>query len=412
MGEAATNRLSGHPRYLRLLSATGISSIGDGIFFVGLPLVARAANVTTSSRSIAGIFAVSRLPLLFMSFGGAAIADRSDARKTMVVADLVRAGVLISLGAAAIADSLSLAAIYVAAFVLGLFEIPFAAASQRMIPTTVPDELLPRANARMQSAQISGEQFVGPAIGGQLASVGGGVHAWPILGDAASFLMSAAFLRGLPPQPPEVSAADRRSIRSDIREGIDWFRSNATLRIATAMFGLMAFAQAMVNALLVQLAQETLGLSGRATGFFIAAIAVGNVVGTLLAERVLRRLGYGGCLLTMVVFAGFGYGALGFTRNASVVIGFMILEGIVIMFGQVAFNVLRQRLIPRAMIGRVYTTTRIFIRGAAPFGALLGGEIAERNGPPAAMLTAGVLAMLIAVALGPRLLTGLRNIHP
>ena len=377
------------------------------MLFVALPLVAR--TVTTSDRSIAAILAVSRLPLLLLSFGGAAIADRSDARKTMVVADLVRAAVLLALGVAVVTDSLTLAAIYVTAFALGLFEIPFAAASQRMIPSTVPDALLGRANARMSLATTSGEQFVGPAISGQLLALGSSA---PLLGDAASFLASASFLRRLPPMPPEKTGDERRPIRADIADGLRWFRSNRTIRVATALVGSLALAQAMVNALLVQLGAETLHLTGRSIGYFITAIALGNLTGTLFAERVLDRLGYASCLLLMATFAGIGYGGIGFTNNTLSVVALMILEGVVVVFGQVAFNVLRQRLIPRHMIGRVYTTTRIFIRGAAPAGALLGGEIAQRHGPPAAILSAGVISIVAAIALGPSLVTALRDVKP
>ena len=153
-------------------------------------------------------------------------------------------------------------------------------------------------------------------------------------------------------------------------------------------------------------------LSGRSIGYFITAIALGNLTGTVFAERVFNRLGYAACLLLMAVFAGIGYGGIGFTNRPVLVVGLMVLEGVVVVFGQVAFNVLRQRLIPRHMIGRVYTTTRIFIRGAAPMGALLGGEIAQRHGPPAAILTAGVISIVVAIALGPSLVTALRDVKP
>ena len=155
------------PNYRRIFSATLVSSLGDGVMLVALPLL--AASISDSPRSIAGVVAVSRIPLLLLSLdsvvssvrsrrlaktgipwvlgklNGATVADRSDARTVMLVSDFVRFGVLAALAVVALLDRMSLPAIYVTAFVLGLFEIPFSAASQRMFPETVPDHLLPIA---------------------------------------------------------------------------------------------------------------------------------------------------------------------------------------------------------------------------------------------------------------------------
>ncbi len=408
------------PNYRRIFSATLVSSLGDGVMLVALPLL--AASVTDSSRAIAWVFGVSRIPLLLLSIdsvissvpnrhlartgvpwilaklNGATVADRSDARTVMVVSDFARFGVLAALSVAALLDSLSLAAIYVTAFVLGLFEIPFSAASQRMFPETVPDHLLPIANSRITAASTSGEQFLGPAIGGSLVKVG---LAAPVIGDALSFLGSAAFLRKLPSLKPEPRLAGQGP--TDMGEAWRWLKNSSPLRSATAIISVLGFAQVMTLALLVQIGRQTLKLDDQGVGFFVAAIAIGNLIGTMLADRVFHRLGYVRNLIIAGIVVSISYGIAGLSTTTAVVVGAFIMEGIVIMFGQVAYNVLRQRLIPADLRGRVFSLTRVAIRGVSPFGALLAGEIAERRSPSAAVFAAALIAAAGVFVFGPDL---------
>ena len=416
------------PDYRRIFSATLVSSLGDGVMLVALPLL--AASVTDSSRAIAWVLGVSRMPLLLLSLdsivssvesrrlartgipwvlaklNGATVADRSDARTVMLGSDFVRFGVLAALAVVALVDRLSLGAIYVTAFVLGLFEIPFSAASQRMFPETVPDRLLPIANGRITAASTSGEQFLGPALGGLFVKVG---LAAPVIGDALSFLGSAAFLRRLPALPPEPRTDDQRP--TDMAEAWKWLRGSAPLRSATALISVLGFAQIMTLALLVQIGRDTLNLDDRAVGFFVAAIAVGNLIGTLFADRVFARLGYARNLVVAGVVVSISYAIAGLSTTTAVVVGAFILEGIVIMFGQVAYNVLRQRLIPAALRGRVFSLTRVAIRGVSPFGALLAGEIAERRDPSAAVFAAALIAGAGVFVFGPDLRHAFRSLE-
>lgn len=415
-----TRSLFSYPNYRRVFSATLVSSLGDGITLVALPLL--AASVSDSPRAIAWVLGVTRIPLLLLSLdsvlssvpsrrlaktgipwllsklNGATVADRSDARTVMLVSDFVRFGVLAALAIAALFDRMSLPAIYVTAFVLGLFEIPFSAASQRMFPETVPDRLLPIANGRISAASTSGEQFIGPAMGGALIKVG---LAAPIIGDALSYLGSAAALRKLPPLKAETRTEDQGP--TDMGEAWRWLKGSAPLMSATAFIAMLGFAQIMTLALLVQIGRDTLKLDDSAVGFFVAAIAIGNLIGTWFADRVFAHLGYTRNLVVAGAVVAASYAVAGLSTTTTIVVAAFIVEGIVIMFAQVAYNVLRQRLIPADLRGRVFSLTRVAIRGVAPFSALLAGEIAERRDPSAAVFVAALIAAAGVFVLGPDL---------
>jgi MFS family permease len=408
------------PNYRKIFGATLISTLGDGVMLVALPIL--AATVSNSSRAVAWVFGLSRMPILLLSLdaliapienrvvrasrlpwllaklNGATLADRSDARTVMLAADLARFGVLALLGAVVLAGRLSLAAIYVTAFVLGLLEIPFSAASQRMFPETVPDDLLPIANARLSAASTAGEQFVGPALGGVLV---GGRAALPVIGDAVSFLGSAAFVYGLPSLPAEPRTIEQAP--ADMPEAWQWLKRSVPLRNATLFITVLGFAQVMVLSLLIPLGRESLKLSERGIGFLAAITAVGGLIGAALADRVFARLGYLRNFLVAGSVIAVSYVVAGLWSNTIVVAVALVVEGIVVMFGQLAFNVLRQRLIPADLRGRVSSLTRVAVRGVTPFSAFVAGEIAVRKGPSLAVLIAGIITGAAVLFFGPTL---------
>jgi MFS family permease len=413
--------------YRKIFGATLISTLGDGVMLVVLPLL--AASVSNSNRAVAWVLGLSRMPILLLSLdalvastknhvvrasglpwllaklNGATLADRSDARTVMLAADVARFAVLVLLAGVVFADRLSLIAIYVTAFALGLLEIPFSAASQRMFPETVPDALLPIANARLSAASTAGEQFVGPALGGILV---GGRAALPVIGDALSFLGSAAFVRGLPSLPPEPRTVDQ--VPADMSEAWQWFKRSVPLRNATLFIMVLGFTQVMVLSLLIPLGRETLKLSERGIGLLVAVTAVGGLIGAVLADRVFARLSYLRNFIVAGSVIGVSYVIAGLWKNPIVVGLALVAEGIVIMFGQVAFNVLRQRLIPADLRGRVSSLTRAAVRGVTPFAAFVAGEIAVRKDPSLAVLVAGIITGAAVLLFGPTLARSFKGV--
>jgi hypothetical protein len=106
--------------------------------------------------------------------------------------EVLRALVLLALGLDIIVTgAATLPVLYLAAFAVGALETAFAAAIRACVPVLVESRDLPRANGYLFAAETAGEQFVGPALGGVIF---GWAAALPFLGDALSFVGSAALL--------------------------------------------------------------------------------------------------------------------------------------------------------------------------------------------------------------------------
>jgi MFS family permease len=120
------------PAYWRLWGSSALSNLADGIFKVGLPLV--AIRFTREPGLIAGLSFAITLPWLLFSLQAGAMADRLDRRRAMLGANLVRAALLIGLGVLAGLDLISIWMLFVFAFGIGIAETVYDTSSQSILP--------------------------------------------------------------------------------------------------------------------------------------------------------------------------------------------------------------------------------------------------------------------------------------
>ena len=386
-------------RFGFLWGASAASSIGDGLALVAFPLL--ATTVTRNPALIAGVAVATRLPWLLLSLPAGAVADRVDRRRLLMVVEASRMIVLLLLGAAIATGRTSLAAVYLAAFTLGAFQILYVGATQAVLPAMVRNDRLSNANSQLFVAQTSGEQFLGPAIGGLAFAA---MASLPFLADGVSFAISGALLALAFPRRSHrrVRPANdiRASMRWDMRQGLVWFARHRVLRLVGAMVATFAFCQSMGAAILVVFGLRVLHLSGSGFGVFVAVAAVGNLAGAVVVPRLLRRIGTAGTMLSAGVFAGISYVVMGTAGSVPVALAALTCEAFAVGVGMVASAVLRQTLIPSELAGRVNVVMRSCAYGAATIGALVGGTLAAVGGARLPFILGGSAEFVGALAIG------------
>jgi predicted MFS family arabinose efflux permease len=263
---------------------------------------------------------------------------------------------------------------------------------------------LPRANGHLSSAEWSGEQFAGPAIGGLAFAVARWV---PFVADAVSFLGATVLVRDA--LPDNLTEPAQRSFGQDVRFGLQWFARHRMLRLLALVIASMAFCQAMVLSELALYGTHQLHLSRAAYGLFFAAISSGNVVGALLASRVHAALGPTPCIVIAAFVSGGSYVALGAAVTLAVAVPVLFLEGVAVAVGNVTIVSLRQQVVPNELLGRVGSSFRMLIFGMVPVGALAGGLVASGTGVPDAFVIAGALQLAVLVLTARRLVTRIRE---
>jgi MFS family permease len=395
------------PNYRKLFSASVVSNIGDGIDATALPLL--AAVLTRDPVQFAGVAVAARLPWLLFALQAGAIADRVDRRRLMAGVNLVRGAMMGLLAFTVVTDRASIYLLYVVAFGLGIAETLFDNAAQAIMPSVVTDrDALERANGRLFGGEIVANQFVGPPLGGILFAA---TMALPILVDAVTFLVSALLIAALTgtyrsAAPPSGAPAPRVPMRTQIAEGLRWLWQHRLLRTLAILLGLMNGTMAMAMAVFALFATDPniLGLNEVGFGFLLTAGAVGSVLGSVVAGRLVTRLGRARALWITLIASSALPIAQGLTSSALVVAAVAALIG----FSAVVWNVitvsLRQTIIPDELLGRVNSVYRFLGWGSMPIGALAGGVIAGAFGLRAPFVVGGAV-MLLALIPASRFVT-------
>lgn len=378
--------------YRRLWASSAVSAFGDGMRLTALPLL--AVSYTTDPQLLSLVTVAGTLPLLASPLAGIA-ADRWNRKRLLITVDLIRFLLVGLLSLAVLADLVGLVLICAIALLLGVCEVFFVVTAQTFLPQVVQKSRMTAAYGRQHAAQLVGRDSVGQPLGGLLFAVG---MALPFALDAASFLVGVLLLltvRPVLPVPGAKPAAGVRGWGAMIGEGYRYLRGDRLLLTLAGMLGTINFFVAGMSAVLVLYVLERLGLRPGAYGFFLAAGALGGVLGGTLAARVRTRFGLFPAALGGLALTGTSAFLLGATTKP-------VLAGaafLLMTFGAVIYQTLtvsfRQTAVPQEVLGRVNGVYRLFGTGTAPLGALLAGTVADRFGVRTPFLLAGVSLLLL-----------------
>jgi len=194
-------------------------------------------------------------------------------------------------------------------------------------------------------------------------------------------------------------------------DGLRFAWRNPYLRAMTAFSSLGNLAITGVDALLVVFLVRTVGLSPAAAGLVMASMAVGGVLGALVARPLGRRFGTaralifivpaGGCFALLLPLADKGP-RLAFASVA------MMCSGSVVVISNVIVDSFVQAYVSPDILGRVISATWAAGFAMMPVGALLAGVLATALGVRAALW---ILTALIAASGLTFLLTPMRHLR-
>jgi MFS family permease len=357
-----------------LWTSSGLSNLADGTGKVALPLL--AIRFTDSPTLIAGLAVALTMPWLLCALPAGALADRVDRRRAMVFANTLRAALLAGLAVAITVGAISIWALYVAAFCIGVAETIYDTSAQSILPQVVPHQQLPRANGLLFAAETTTNEFVGPPLGGVLVTAGAAIA---LAAPAALWIVAAGVLlliRG----SFRIERAARTTMRADIAEGLRFLWLHRLLRTLAVMVGVLSFAGSATWAIFVLFAvgpASTMGLSDPAYGLLLTTTAAGGLVGALVAVRVQRRIGRARSLMLTVLGSVVLVGAPAVTANPYLLGMAFFLGGAGITIWNVITVSLRQQITPGRLLGRVNSAYRLVAWGTMPLGAIAGGLLGQ-----------------------------------
>jgi predicted MFS family arabinose efflux permease len=328
------------------------------------------------------------LPFVLFAIPAGLLADRMSRRWLMASAEALRAFALAAILLLIWFDLLTLGLLAFIGFVAVCGTVVYSVAAPSLVPSLVPSQSLPAANARIELARTVAFAS-GPAVGGVLV---GWVGAAPAFGVAAALsVVAVVLLAGI--YEPERNPAPRSHPLREIKEGAAFVFNHALLRpvfITQFIFNTASF---LLLAVFVPYAVRHLGLSAAGVGMTLGMYGVGMVVGALAATRVMQRLAFGtviglGPVTGFVAAAVMALTTIAPTPWLAGLSFFLLGAGPILWV--ISTTTLRQSVTPPSLLGRV-SAINIMSYGARPLGSALGAIVGGLYSAEACLYLATVI---------------------
>jgi dTMP kinase len=414
-----------HPPFARMLAAISISSLGDWVGFVAVTSIVARIGGGNAALAVSGVMIARSLPAFLFGPIAGAFVDRLDRKRLMIVADIARGALYVSM-----VFLQQLWAIFLLSFAIECLSLVWGPARDAEMPNLVPRRQLANANALSLAAT-----YGTLPLGGIVFTVLTSFSAWtavraPWLGerpeslalilDAGTFLFSASMLSRVPFRSSPVASEARLDLSRVWRDTLDGIRFLREESIAAAMTGGIVVAFGAVGAVLAigpVFVTLTLGAGSAGWGVVVTAFGVGMVLGmgtSNAAARLIERqsvfvwslVAAAGCLFVLAAMPSLSFAAvvtvwLGAFCGLAWVSGYTLLqENVADEFRGRTFGALTT--LSRACL---FLSLTIFPALAQGFDSLtnslveggefyIGGQRFDLSGTRVAMMVAGAVVVV------------------
>ncbi|MFL6055242.1 MAG: dTMP kinase [Actinoallomurus sp.] len=400
--------------FRRLWIALSLSSFGDWLSI--LALTALAGSLTKGSAenyAIGGVLVVKLLPALIFGPLAGAVADRFDRRTTMVIADILRFSLFLSIPIVGRLDWL-----YIATFLVEVVTLFWIPAKEATVPNLVPKDRLEKAN-QISLISTYGSAPVAAATFSVLALIAGVVFDnarqqanLALYINAVTFLVSAVTifsLREIPKQGGKVSVP---SILKQIFAGWRFVGSTPMVRgLTVGIVGAFAAGGAVIG--IAKVYVRALGGGNAAYGVVFGMVFVGMAVGMFLAPRVLKEFSRRRLFGLAIIGSGVALALVAIVQNLVIVALLTALLGAGAGIAWVIGYTLVGLEVEDSLRGRTWAFLQSLVRvvllltiAAVPFIAgavgehrikLTGGGVYRFDGPNAVLLLGALVAVIVGL---------------
>jgi dTMP kinase len=283
--------------FLRLFLAQVVSSLGD---WIGVIAIAVFAERIAGNAAVGLVMMMRVLPGFIAGPIAGVIADRLDRKKTMVVADLARAGIIFSVPFVE-----NLVYLLFASMLLECLTLTWGPAKDASLPHVVPATQLTHANS-LNLIAVYGPWPLASIVFASMATLGALLgDTVPVLEgiqdkeeslalwvDSLTFCFSAAMIYtlSLPASRRRAGRMDLSEAKRDLVEGLRFVVDHKQVRPWLLGIGFTFAAAGGVFSLGVGFVEDVLGGGNRGFAFLIGFLGMGMFIGLLVVGRLARRI--------------------------------------------------------------------------------------------------------------------------
>jgi MFS family permease len=347
-------------------------------------------DMTNNALDLGLVGLVQFFPLVAFVLIIGETADRYDRRAVIRTTQVIKALSALTLAMMSAFGSLTREMMFALIFVIGTaraFEMPTL---QAIVPSIVPQSILPRALAAAATAQQTAI-ICGPAIGGFLYLFGPAT----VYAVCAVIFVAAAVAVSL--VETVYAKQDKTPLSlSTVFAGFAYIRDRKVL-FGVISLDLFAVLLGGVTALLPIFARDILQTGPWGLGLLRSAPAIGAMISSVVLTRWTIHRQTGRYLFASVAAYGLSITLFGLTTSLVLSMLALAAYGVADAVSVVIRQSLVQSRTPNEMLGRVITVNSMFTGSSGTLGDFRAGAMAAWLGVVPAILFGGIGAVLVTV---------------
>lgn len=356
-----------------LVVAEVVSVLGTRMTYLALPWFVLVTTGSPGKMSL--VLAAEIIPMAILGIPSGSLVQRLGSRNTMLLADLARGPLLVSIPLLHAAGMLSFGLLLGLVALLGCFMPPYFASQRTILPELVGEDerTMSQANSLIEGG-AGLAALMGPALAGALIPVIGAPNVLYV--DGATYFVAFVLVLLFVPRRKPVTQETEHGVLAGLRFllGDELLGPIAAIVVATGFLG------AALSAGLPFYAYSEFDGSSRIAGLFFAALGAGALVGSLAAVVVVRRIAplrlAGFAILAFVV----PMWVLPFLPPWPVVFTALFAASFFApLINGPVFGVLTART-PEALRAKMLTAVVAINTVAAPLGFIVAGQLLEHWG--------------------------------
>lgn len=383
-----------YPNFRLWFAGNVIASTGSWMQRVAQDWVVLTVLTNHDGFQLGVVTALQFLPLLLLSPWAGVVADRVDRRRLLQTTQASTGVLGLVLGALILTGTAELWHVWLLALLGGVVSTLDSPARQAFVSELVPAESLPNA-VGLNSTAFNTARLIGPAVSGLVIDwVGPG---WVFIVNALLFCAPVAAIAAM---DTDLLVPFRHAPRrkGQVREGLSYVRHRpdiVLILVVVSVVSALGMNFQMTSALM---ATEVFGKEAGAYGLLGSAMAVGALVGALVAAR--RQVPR----LRIIVIGAALYGLceilLGLAPTYAAFALMSVPTGLAMLTMITSANAAIQITTKEEMRGRVMALYAMIFMGATPIGSPIVGWIGEVHGARWSILVGGLASLLVALAAG------------
>ncbi len=383
---AAYRDLLRNRNFLLLWSGQMVSAIGDWVIVAVLfAFVDQLSG--GKSYAISLMMLAKFLPAVLLGFLAGIFIDRLDRKKTLILCDLCRAGLVLLLPFAG-----NLLFICILVFIIETFSIIYGPAKDASIPDLVEQDQLINANS-LNMLSLYASMAFGAAIAGSIIGLFTwlgrintffGSHVDPnkaaFFIDSLTFLVSAWLIYHIGFKRISKEERVRMStgqVKQDFRDGLHYLWSHDLTRVVLILTLACFLGGGTIYVLTVGFVKYVLGGSSSPFMYVLTTLLFGMMGGSILAGVLKGRLRKERIL--GLAICGFGIGVIIFSMLRVQWLSFILVffGGVCMGYAIVGMITLLHETLEEEYRGRAFASIQVIMRGSIFFSIMVAGPLAD-----------------------------------